>query len=221
MQTTAQEVGHTCREIQLCGVVVYHMFVSNTPTPSNHARISRRSLAKGVAWATPVAVVAGTLPAFAASPVACPVTLPPFSEPAWWLTLSGTPTSGTAYFSSGIFAIDANPSPSRSFSAEAIAVIELVAGYTYTFSVPWTAVTSSPLPMTMDLYINNVSQGTFIDTAQPIAGQPNPYVFSITPPATQTYLINFVAFISSPPGSTTTSGDDIFLFSIETTCETA
>ena len=47
-------------------------------------RVSRRSLAKGAAWAAPAVVVSGVVPAYAASPACEPIEPRPFNEPNAW-----------------------------------------------------------------------------------------------------------------------------------------
>src|SRR6478609_9215068 len=97
----------------------------------NGRTTSRRTVAKGLAWATPAVIVAAPTPTVAASAVTCP---PMPTGSAWTTTISTPRTSAPATWSGNTFTMltDAN-STTATTTVTTTATIPVTAGVTYNF----------------------------------------------------------------------------------------
>lgn len=193
--------------------------MSNTDDGTHALSASRRNVVRGAAWSVPVVAVATTAPAFAASPVPCPVV--PGS--AQW-----TATTGTGSLSSKndtyswdtsqdkwIVFKDASTAGSATFQTRSPA-IAVTAGSTITgtFQLWWgygnnNANTSNP--STFDILVNNTVVKS-IATRTPGAGTVGSYnsqSFTYTVPAGTTSAVITYRFVVPATTQSRNADDDI------------
>lgn len=109
---------------------------------SNQTGTTRRSVVRGAAWSVPVVAAAAAAPAFAASPIPCPV-VPPGST--WNVTTSGTlgrdTTGGYTWdgASWSVYRDNGSTSATLTFTTTPQAPVAVVPGATYqvSFSFFW------------------------------------------------------------------------------------
>lgn len=178
-----------------------------TPT-----RPTRRSIAKGAAWAVPVIAVGAATPAMAASPL-CP-SLPPFAdENGWSLETSGS-GGGESVFSFGTFASNVDPSQQGPYTATASHSLEVVLGQQYEFTYDYTAYTGWNTPMGQELLIDGGPvSGSYFDTNS--SGEGGTRTVLWVSPTTGTVTFSVRLSISWDGN---TYGDDITTYPITVTC---
>lgn len=183
------------------------------PTLPSSARPTRRSVARGAAWAVPVIAVGAAAPALAASPGACP-SLPPFSEAdGWTLDVTGT-GGGEASFVGEAFFMNTDPGVGQTVTATASHSLEVVSGRSYQFSYSYEAFTGWNTPMAQELLVDGLLvPGSRFDTNS--SGDSGSRSVVWVSPATGTVTFSVRDSITYDGN---VYGDDIAAYPITVTC---
>ena len=201
-------------------------------SPSATRRSTRRTVVAGAAWTLPVAAMAVSAPAFAASPFDCTAFfVPPFprettSGNGWTVTEFGGDSAGgpgDAFNEFNRFITYLDPPYGTTRIVKASCTIGVLTGKTYTFNYNYVAVLDMPNPMTSVLRVNGVDvPGSLLDTA---TLPPDPTVpsrsfgsKSVSWTATTTGLVTleFVHTVTGAPNDF--HGDDYEIWGLTGTC---